>query len=222
MLAYKGLEIRWLGHAGFSIRWGGREIVFDPYQLKTKSKREADAVFITHDHFDHLSANDIAKVSSPAKTTIVAAKNCMAGLGGVPCKSRVLVTTGDRGEVGDLRYTVVPAYNVNKFRAPGVVYHPREYGGVGYVVELAGVWVYHPGDTDFIPEMRGLGKIDVAFLPVSGVYVMTAAEAAEAANTIMPDVAIPMHYGTIVGSRKDAEEFKKRARCRVEILEPEE
>ncbi|GBC70610.1 hypothetical protein HRbin02_00378 [Candidatus Calditenuaceae archaeon HR02] len=221
MLVYKGLEIRWLGHAGFSIRWSGREVVFDPYQLKTKTKMAADVVFITHDHFDHLSANDLAKVTSPERTTIVAAKNCMSGLVSVSCRSKVFVTTGDHGEAGDLRYTVVTAYNVNKFRSPGVVYHPKEYGGVGYLVELAGVRVYHPGDTDFIPEMKGLGKIDVAFLPVSGVYVMTAAEAAEAANTIMPDVAIPMHYGTIVGSRKDAEEFKKMAKCRVEILEPE-
>ncbi len=219
MLEYRGLEIRWLGHSGFSVRGGGREIVFDPYQIKTR--READIVFITHDHFDHLSVNDLKRVSAPEKTTILASKNCMARLEGVACKSKVLVTAGDRGEAGEVRYTVVPAYNVNKFRSPGVVYHPREYGGVGFIVEFFGVRIYHPGDTDFIPEMRGLGKIDVAFLPVSGVYVMTAQEAAEAANTIAPDVAIPMHYGSIVGSRKEAEEFKRRAKCRVEILEPE-
>lgn len=220
MLQFKGLEIRWLGHAGFSVRGGGLEIVFDPFQLKVRP-RAADIVFITHEHFDHLSTDDLAKVSSPEKTTIVAAKNCAANLERVACKSKILVAAGDRGEVGGVSYTVVPAYNVNKFKSPGIVYHPREYGGVGFVVELAGVRLYHPGDSDIIPEMRGLGRIDVAFLPVSGVYVMTATEAAEAANIIAPEVAIPMHYGAIVGSRRDAEEFRSRARCRVEILEIE-
>ncbi|MCS7145605.1 MAG: MBL fold metallo-hydrolase [Nitrososphaerota archaeon] len=221
MLAFKGLEVRWLGHAGFSVRGGGREIVFDPYQLKTRAKLEADIVFITHEHFDHLSASDLAKVTSPQKTTIVAARNCMDGLAKVSCKSKVFVTPGDKGEVEGVRYWAVPAFNVNKFRSPGVVFHPREYGGVGFVVEVAGVRIYHPGDTDVIPEMRQLGRIDLAFLPVSGVYVMTAAEAVEAANIIAPEVAVPMHYGAIAGSRRDAEEFKSKAKCRVEILEPE-
>ncbi len=221
MLEYKGLKIAWLGHAGFRVSGAGHEVVFDPYQVKTSVQRPASVIFITHDHFDHLSSKDIMRYSSKQETVIVASKNCMAGLKGIPYKEYVLVKPGDEGSVSEVKYRVVPAYNITKFRAPGVVYHPPEYGGVGYVVELAGTRIYHAGDTDFIPEMKNLGHIDVALLPVSGTYVMTASEAAQAANTINPAVAIPMHYGAIVGSKEDALEFKRLARCRVEILEPE-
>jgi L-ascorbate metabolism protein UlaG (beta-lactamase superfamily) len=222
MLEYKGLQISWLGHAGFRITGAGHELVFDPYSVKTRAQRPASIIFITHDHFDHLSPQDIAKFSSRQKTVIVASKNCMKGLKDIQHKEYVLVKPGDEGAVSEVKYRVVPAYNINKFRAPGVVYHPPEYGGVGYVVEIAGTRVYHAGDTDFIPEMKNLGSIDVALLPVSGTYVMTASEAAQAANTINPAVAIPMHYGAIVGSKEDALEFKRLARCRVEILMQEE
>lgn len=221
MLQYRGLEIRWLGHAGFSIRGEGKEVVIDPYQLKSKARRAVDVIFITHDHFDHLSMNDLAILSSAEKTAIVASKNCAKSLGALPCKSKTFVTPMDKGEVEGIKYSVVSAYNVNKFRAPGAVFHPREYGGVGFLIELAGVRIYHPGDTDVIPEMKNLGKVDVAFLPVSGVYVMTAGEAVEAASIIAPDIAIPMHYGAIAGSKSDAEEFKRNAKCRVEILPQE-
>ncbi|MEM2004008.1 MAG: MBL fold metallo-hydrolase, partial [Nitrososphaerota archaeon] len=126
------------------------------------------------------------------------------------------------GELMGVRYLVVPAYNVNKFRAPGVVFHPKEYGGVGYIIEVDNIRIYHPGDTDLIEEMKTLGRIDVALLPVSGTYVMTAEEAAKAVDIIKPDLAIPMHFGEIVGSEKDAQTFKSKASCRVEILKPEE
>jgi len=220
-LEFKGVEISWLGHAGFMIRGGGRVLVIDPYQVRARARIEADVVFVTHDHFDHLSPTDLAKVSSPGKTVIVAARNCAKQLGPVSAREKRLVAWGDGGEVGGVRYSAVPAYNVNKFREPGVPFHPKEYGGVGFVLDVAGVKIYHAGDTDFIPEMRGLVGINVALLPVSGVYVMTPHEAAEAASIVSPELAIPMHYGSIVGSRRDAEEFKGRARCRVEILDAE-
>ncbi|RLG02733.1 MAG: MBL fold metallo-hydrolase, partial [Thaumarchaeota archaeon] len=131
-----------------------------------------------------------------------------------------LVRPGDKVEVKGAKIEAVPAYNVNKFRSPGVVYHPKEEGSVGYVIELDGVRIYHAGDTDFIPEMRNL-EVDVALIPVSGTFVMTAEEAAEAVNTFKPKVAIPMHYGAIVGDKSDAERFKKLAEVDVVILEKE-
>ena len=108
----------------------------------------------------------------------------------------------------------MPAYNPNKR------FHPKSAGHAGYIVTLNGKRIYHAGDTDHIPEMAQL-KVDIALLPVSGTYVMTAAEAAEAANTIKPGLAIPMHYGDadVVGTRADAEEFKRHAKVPVEILE---
>jgi len=110
----------------------------------------------------------------------------------------------------------LPAYNLTKFRSPGVPYHPKDAGHVGYLITVQGVTIYHPGDTDFIPEMKGL-KPDVALLPVSGTYVMTAEEAAEAAASIQPKVAIPMHVGEGIGSLADAERFKEKATVPVVI-----
>ena len=130
------------------------------------------------------------------------------------------VKPGDKVVFGDITIEVVPAYNLNKFREPGKPFHPKEDGKVGFILSIGGVRVYHAGDTDPIPEMRGF-KTDVALLPVSGTYVMTPEEAAEATRMIKPKLAIPMHYGAIVGSENDAEKFKQLAACPVQILKPE-
>ena len=245
-ITFGAVTITWLGHDGFLIEGGGRSVVIDPFRVKVQG-RKVDVAFVTHDHFDHCSPDDLRAFVDPAATTVVAAANCSRALSGLKAKEVRYVRPGDSGEVSVVRYRTfrvyelgeraartivyrevsgvkfraVHAYNVNKFRAPGQPFHPKEYGGVGYVVELEGVSVYHAGDTDFIPEMRELGPVDVALLPVSGTYVMTAEEAAEAAKVISPRLAIPMHFGAIVGTVKDAEKFRSLVSVRVEVLEPE-
>lgn len=201
---FQDVEISWLGHDSFRIK---KDLIIyvDPYQIR--GGPPADIVLITHDHFDHLSLDDLKKVVTE-KTTVVAAKHCEKELKKLGKGTVRYVSPGDEVSIGNVRVKAVHAYNVNKFREPGKVFHPKEYGGVGYVVTVGNVSIYHAGDTDHIPEMKEL-KVDVALLPVSGTYVMTAAEAAEAAKTIKPKTAIPMHYGAIVGSEKDAEEFKR-------------
>jgi L-ascorbate metabolism protein UlaG (beta-lactamase superfamily) len=114
----------------------------------------------------------------------------------------------------------VPAYNINKFREPGQVFHPKEDGKLGFVLTMKGVRIYHTGDSDNIPEMRGI-RPDIALVPVSGTYVMTSQEAVEAVASIDPKVVIPMHYGAIVGDRKDAEALQKQVNCEVKVLEKE-
>ena len=214
---YGGIKIYWLGHDSFRIT-DGKVIYIDPYKIK--GGPTADIILVTHDHFDHLSTGDLKKVSSD-KTTIIAAQNCSGKISGVKYGEVRYVRPGDRVEVGEVIVEAVYAYNVNKFREPGVVFHPKEYGGVGYVVTIGGVKIYHDRDSDNIPEIQGL-RPDIALLPVSGTYVMTAEEAAEAVERIQPKVAIPMHYGAIVGSEKDAERFKSLAKCEVVILERED
>lgn len=221
MLQYRGVEITWLGHDGFRLKTQKVEAVIDPYNFRSRTKLLADLVFITHDHFDHCSIDDIRNISEPSRTIVIASENCRSALKALNVKDKFFVKTGDKGELLGVKYEVVSAYNVNKFRAPGIVFHPKEYGGVGYVIELDNVRVYHSGDTDLIDEMKQLGRIDIAFLPVSGTYVMTADEAINAVDIIKPELAIPMHYGEIVGSERDAQLFKTRAKCRVEILKPE-
>jgi L-ascorbate metabolism protein UlaG (beta-lactamase superfamily) len=132
-----------------------------------------------------------------------------------------IVEPGDAIQVRGIDVEAVPAYNVNKFRSPGIPFHPREAGHVGFVVTVEGKRVYHAGDTDCIPEMADLEEIDVALLPVSGIYVMTAEEAVQAASAIRPRIAIPMHLGRGIGSPDAAQVFKEKAAVNVAILEME-
>ncbi len=217
MYDYKGVKISWLGHDCFKIK-NGKTVIIDPFKLQKVSEK-ADILLITHEHFDHLSMDDIKKVASE-QTVVVAISSCQSELSKLKVRKVKIVRPGDRLRIDDVVLEAVPAYNVNKFRQPGKAFHPKEDGKAGYVVTVRGVRVYHAGDTDAIPEMKGL-KPDVALLPVSGTYVMTAEEAVEAAKMIEPEVAIPMHYGAIVGSEQDAEKFKRLASCQVQILKPE-
>jgi len=212
-----GLKITWLGHDGFRIK-NGKTVIIDPFKVSSSSDR-ADILLISHEHFDHLSTEDIRKVSSD-KTVVVAAASCKAELSKLKFKDMRFMNPGDKVKEGEVTLEAVPAYNLNKFREPGKVFHPKNDGRVGYIIQMKGVRVYHAGDTDMIPEMKGL-KADIALLPVSGTYVMDFREAAAAADLVRPKLAIPMHYGAIVGSEADAEEFKQLASCEVQILRPE-
>ncbi len=193
-------KMRWLGHDSFLLE-GPPTIYFDPWRLPT-GLPPADIVLVSHEHFDHCSPDDIARISGPG-TVIVAAQTAASRLKG---DVRVL-HPGEQVTIGQVTIKAVPAYNVNKFRSPGVPFHPREAQHNGYVVTVEGERVYFAGDTDHIPEMAEI-ECDVALLPVSGTYVMTAEEAAQAAKAIRPRVAVPMHYGAgVVGSANDAQRF---------------
>lgn len=216
MYEYRGVKISWLGHDGFRIE-GDRTIYIDPFEIK--SGKKADIVFITHEHYDHCSPDDVRKIATGG-TTIVTIPMALPELKGLKVKEIKPVKPGDRIEIGGIGAEVLPSYNLNKFRSPGRVFHPKEDGKVGYLLDVSGVRIYHAGDSDFIPEMRGL-EADIALLPVSGTYVMTKEEAAEASKNMKIKVAVPMHYGSIVGSRKDAEEFRRLTDCEVVILEKE-
>ncbi|RLC73801.1 MAG: MBL fold metallo-hydrolase [Chloroflexi bacterium] len=197
-------NIHWLGHDSFRID-GPATIYVDPWQLPA-GVPQADLVLVTHDHYDHCSPEDVAKISK-ADTVIVTIAAAAKKLKG---DVRV-VKPGDSLTVKGIPIEVVPAYNVNK------KFHPRDAGHVGFIITVDGQRIYHAGDTDFIPEMKDF-KVDIALLPVSGTYVMTADEAANAAKAINPKVAIPMHYGEIVGSREDAERFRELYGGEVVIL----
>lgn len=202
-------SIHWLGHDSFRIEGEDMVIYIDPWQISGDPK--ADVILITHEHFDHCSPEDVAKLQKE-DTEIVTIKSAAVKLSG----KVHLVKPGERLTVRGLEIETVPAYNVNKFRSPGVPFHPKEAGHVGYIITIEGERIYHTGDSDFIPEMHGL-SVDTALLPVSGIYVMTAEEAAQAANAINPKRAIPMHVGRNIGSTGDAERFKQLASIPVEI-----
>jgi L-ascorbate metabolism protein UlaG (beta-lactamase superfamily) len=125
----------------------------------------------------------------------------------------------ERELVRGVQVAAVAAYNTSKRDGDGNLFHPREAGWVGYDLNVLGERLYHSGDTDVIPEMDGVTGVDVALLPVSGVYVMTAGEAAEAARRIQPRVAVPMHWGDHLGDLHDARAFADKAPVDVRILE---
>ncbi len=203
-------RLTWLGHDSFWLD-GPPIIYFDPWQLKGDLP-PADLVLVSHEHYDHCSPDDVSKVRK-ADTVIVAPAAAAAQLPG----ARV-VRPGDVLSLKGVEIEAVPAYNINKFRSPGRPFHPRESGHVGYVVTVQGVRVYFAGDTDHIPEMADI-RCDVAVLPVSGTYVMTADEAAEAARTLNPQIVVPMHYGSGIGTSTDGSQFAEKCDKEVVILE---
>jgi L-ascorbate metabolism protein UlaG (beta-lactamase superfamily) len=199
--------ITWLGHASFKIKAPEGVIYIDPWKLP--SAEPADLILITHEHYDHFSAEDVQKIRKP-DTTIITTASVAAQLKG----DVKTVKAGDTLTVKGVKIEVVPAYN------PAKQFHPKQAGGVGYIITAGGRRIYHAGDTDAIPEMNQV-KADVVLLPVGGKYTMTAAEAAKVANAIKPAVAVPMHWGDIVGSRADAEAFRAQCQVPVEIITPE-
>ena len=200
-------NIHWFGHDTFKIV--GEKIIYtDPF--KVKKKDIADIILITHEHFDHCSTNDIKKIREP-ETVIVAPRDCIKNFSG----NTRAVKPGDRLNVEGIDIEVVPAYNTNK------QFHTKDKGWVGYIFTSNGQRIYIAGDTDHIPEMKTF-RADIAILPVSGTYVMTAEEAVQAALDIKPKIAIPMHYGSIVGSKRDAQRFADGLKGKIEVVILEE
>ena len=196
-------KIFWLGHDAFRID-AKKTIYIDPYELTSGPK--ADVILITHEHFDHCSPDDVEKIRS-SETVIVTEKDSAKKLSG---DVRV-IRPGDEVSVSNIHIKGVPAYNTDKD------FHPQKNGWLGFIIEVKDVKIYHAGDTDFIPEMKDF-EVDIALLPVSGTYVMTADQAIKAALAIGPQTAIPMHYGAIVGGEDDAVTFKKGLEGKMDVM----
>jgi len=205
-------NLRWLGHAAFRFD-GSKRIYFDPYRLPKKPPK-ADIILVTHEHSDHLSLGDIKKISSKACVIVTDGASSRQLLAEkTTCKEIKTVCPGQNLDLDGVKIHAVASYNTNKH------FHTCSSAKLGFIISIDGIKIYHAGDTDFIPEMEDC-KCDIALLPVSGTYVMTAEEAAEAALTIRPKLAVPMHYGSIVGSPDDAEKFRSLLRGKIEVYIP--
>jgi L-ascorbate metabolism protein UlaG (beta-lactamase superfamily) len=201
-------NLHWLGHDSYRID-GPQVIYIDPWQLPEDCP-PADVILVSHDHFDHCSDEDIARIRKD-RTKVIAHPAAAAKITPPVTELRV----GETAKVGDIEIVAVPAYNIDKR------FHPKAEGHIGFRITLEGECLYFAGDTDHIPEMQGI-ECDVALLPVSGTYTMTAEEAAQAAETIRPRVAIPMHYGAgVAGTSEDALRFRRLASVPVVILKDE-
>lgn len=179
-----------------------KTIYIDPFKID-RNYNDADIIFITHDHYDHYSEEDIDKVTNE-NTVIVIPEELLTKVlkKGINKNAIITVEPNQKYMVQGIKFETVPAYNTNK------TFHPKENDWVGYVIELNDVKYYIAGDTDITEENKKV-KCDVAFVPVGGTYTMDFKEAAQLVNEIQPKVAVPIHYGSVVGIKQDAEEFIK-------------
>lgn len=184
-----------------SIKISGEYVIYiDPFKIN-KEYNDADLIMITHSHFDHYSEEDIDKVKKQ-DTVIIGTKDLQEKFlsYGFNEDKIIIVESNKQYAYKNINVETIPAYNVNK------KFHPKENEWVGYIITINGVRYYIAGDTD-ITEENSRVKCDVALVPVGGTYTMIATEAANLVNTIMPKYAIPIHYGDIVGTKQDAEDF---------------
>jgi L-ascorbate metabolism protein UlaG (beta-lactamase superfamily) len=214
---YSGVKIDWLGHSAFRVT-KGKVIYIDPYNIKPAAP--ADIILITHEHFDHCSAEDVQKVLK-SNTVIITTAGAKDKLRAVADKARFLIiAAGQSYDIDGIRIEAIPAYNTNKFRSPGVTYHPPGLG-VGFIINIGGIRIYHAGDTDIVQGVQDkLKDIDVAMVPVSGTYTMTPEEAAQFVKMIRPKVVMPMHIKTVIGTDADARRFKELVGMSSEVIIP--
>jgi L-ascorbate metabolism protein UlaG (beta-lactamase superfamily) len=189
--------VKWLGHASFEITVNGKIIYIDPYEGDYKDK--ADILLVSHDHHDHCDPLKIGLIRDK-NTVVVAPSVCADKIGG---KIKVL-KPGENETVDGVLVEAVHAYNYKRFRSPGTPFHPKGLG-LGFLITAGGKTIYFAGDTDFIPEMKSLHKVNLALIPIGGTFTMDIPEAVEAVLTIKPEFVIPMHR-----IEADIKKFKKQ------------
>ena len=195
--------IQWLGQATARIKYKGHVIYIDPFQLKLSDT--ADLILITHDHFDHLSPDDIARIASP-NTRFVVAATCKDKLEKAGYRNIQAVTPGSKLTILGLGITAVPAYKLTSNK------HPKDSNYVGFLIDFDGIVLYHTGDTERIPEMKDI-RCDIIMLPLGQTYTMNSVEeAAGAVTDTKARIAMPIHWGLYEGTAKDAEKFSQLMR----------
>ena len=204
--AWMSLIVKWLGHSSFQFRTSSDKVIYidlKKYGKVVETSEKADIILVTHNHGDHCSPPKIEKLCKK-DTSIIAPKDCAKRISG----NVKTLKPGEEITVDNVRVAAVEAYNIKRFKPSGKPWHPRGYG-VGYLIMAEGKTIYHAGDTDFIPEMRSLGKIDLALVPTGEKYTMDNVEAAEATVAIKPKIAMPMHTWD-----NDRTEFKAKVEAK--------
>lgn len=198
-----------------SIKINGEKVIYvDPYKIKGINN-DADLIFITHEHYDHYSIEDINNVKKNNTRFIVpkSMKNRLI-IDGISESDIISVDVKNKYSVDDIEFETIPAYNINKN------FHPKNNNWVGYIININNIKYYIAGDTDMTEEAINV-KCDIAFVPIGGTYTMDYKEAATLTNKIKPKYAIPIHYGLIVGTNEDAINYSnlldKEIECKIII-----
>ena len=210
MSILNGVEV--LCHSSIKIK-KDVTIYIDPYKID-KEYNDADYVFCTHEHYDHFSPEDIEKVVKEDTIIVTVPSTLEEAMKLQPDRSKIiLVGPNESYDMSNIKFETTVAYNRNK------LFHQKSKKWVGYIITINEERFYIAGDTDDLPELENI-KCDIAFVPIGGMYTMNYEEAANLINNIHPKVAVPTHYGLIIGSKEDAEEFKKQvlSDIKVEIL----
>ena len=179
----------------------GQVIYFDPYKIN-ENYNDADVIFVTHSHYDHFSEEDILKVKKETTKIVVPEDLYDRSTDlGFDEGNILVVKPNEEYIVNNIKFKTIPSYNINKN------FHPKSNNWVGYIITIDNISYYIAGDTDITEENKKV-KCDVAFVPIGGTYTMTAEEAANLVNEIKLKIAVPIHYGLIVGTKEDEEVFK--------------
>lgn len=192
-------NVKVFGQNSIKIKYNNKNIYIDPLYID-ENYNDADYVFITHDHYDHFSPEDIAKVTYD-NTRIVMPEKMRDKLSKVNIKieNSLFVIPDETYKIEDIEFKTTYSYNKLK------PFHPKLNKWVGYILDLEQKY-YIAGDTDNVPELQDI-KCDVAFVPVGGTYTMNYKEGAALINSIKPQIAVPVHYGSIVGDKEDGKRF---------------
>ncbi|PKP51856.1 MAG: metal-dependent hydrolase [Bacteroidetes bacterium HGW-Bacteroidetes-1] len=209
------LLIKVVGHASIMFEYNQMIIHIDPYSRMGNYKLmpKADLILLTHHHQDHLDTAAIHLIHQNNTHYIVAPVCAEKASFKNPA---VLISNGEKMLFKDIQIEAVPAYNILNKRESGVPYHPEGEGN-GYILTFGDKRIYIAGDTEIIPEMNQLGKIDVAFLPMNLPYTMSPEMTAEAAKVIQPVILYPYHYSKtdlsiLVGLLNDEKTIEVRIR----------
>ncbi len=186
-------------------------IYIDPFKIDDET-HDADFILITHDHYDHFSSEDIARVKKDTTVLVVPEKMEAKAVKESGIKEIETVKPGTYHEIGNLELETIPMYNILK------PFHPKAAGWVGYILKINGKRIYIAGDTDATKEAKEV-ICDIALVPIGGTYTMDAKKAAELVNEINPEVAIPTHYGSIVGKLSDAKVFAANVKDTIKVVE---
>ncbi len=204
------VQIRWMGHSGFSIR-DGKTVLIDPWfegnptapgGLDTAPA--ADLMLLTHDHFDH--SGDAVALARKTGALVVGIFELIGDLKakGVPPEQLLNggggMNVGGTVEVRGFTVTMTEAHHSSTLGTP-----------VGYVIRTpSGLTVYHSGDTGIFSGMALIGElypVDVALLPIGSVFTMDYRQAAKACALLKARAVVPMHYGTFPILEPTADRF---------------
>lgn len=199
-------NIKWFGHASLLIKLDNKNIYIDPWKIKDSSHK-ADIILVTHLHFDHYSEDDIKKISTQ-KTILYSSVDVISK---ASVKNKKVIKPFEKLKIDNIEIEGFPAYNTNKD------FHPKKNNWLGFIINYGNTKIYIAGDSDVIEEAKKL-SVDIAILPIGGTYTMNEKEAAELVNTIKPKVVIPIHWGDIVGSTQNLENFKNSVSSSIKVV----